>query len=94
VLIASTAYGQSAASNPGQSTASKPAFASATVTPYVVPDPTKMIAEIRAGKRPATIKFGPHVDTAQAEYDMLTLQDLIGIAYGEQTVQIRGPDWL
>jgi len=53
-----------------------------------------MLAEIRAGKKPATTKFGPHVDTSQAEYDRLTLQDLIGIAYGEQTVQISGPDWL
>jgi uncharacterized protein (TIGR03435 family) len=54
----------------------------------------KVNAELRAGKGPVRRKYGAHVDASQAEYDSMSLQDLIVNAYRVRVFQISGPDWL
>jgi uncharacterized protein (TIGR03435 family) len=49
---------------------------------------------MKPGRVPPRIKVGPHVDTSQAEYDLMTLHELIAIAYKTGLSQVRGPDWL
>ena len=44
-----------------------------------------------AGKIP---RFGAHVDAQRAEYDFMSLRDLIANAYKLKAYQIAGPDWL
>jgi uncharacterized protein (TIGR03435 family) len=67
-----------------QSTPPKPAFVSATVKEL---PPNLDIP-------PTNPKIGPHVDAAQAEYDSMSLRDLIELAYKVWDYQITGPGWL
>jgi uncharacterized protein (TIGR03435 family) len=39
-------------------------------------------------------KFGLQIDGLRAEYNFMSLQELIAIAYKVKTYQISGPDWL
>ena len=39
-------------------------------------------------------KIGPHVDATQAEYDKMTLKQLILVAYNVKEYQFSGPDWM
>jgi uncharacterized protein (TIGR03435 family) len=48
-------------------------------------------AAAQAGKMP---KYGQSIDGLRAEYNLMSLQDLIGIAYKVKTYQINGPAWL
>ncbi len=50
-----------------------------------------LAAQIQAGKIP---RFGPHVEGSLAEYDYMTLKDLIAEAYNVKGYQITGPAWL
>jgi len=62
------------------------------------------MADVNAGKikRPqagvivdtAHPRMGAHVDGSQAEYNFLSLVDLIDIAYNVKTYQVSGPDWI
>jgi uncharacterized protein (TIGR03435 family) len=45
----------------------------------------------KSGKMP---KYGQSIDGLRAEYQLMSLQDLIGIAYKIKTYQINGPAWL
>lgn len=54
-------------------------------------DMAKLAAEIKAGKMP---RLGPHVSASQAEYNYMSLKDLITIAYKVKGYQIAGPAWL
>jgi uncharacterized protein (TIGR03435 family) len=47
--------------------------------------------EMQAGKMP---KIGVHIDASRAEYDYVTLKDLIASAYAVRSYQIAGPAWL
>lgn len=79
-----------------QSTPPRPAFVSATVKelPPTLIMPMQELAETKAGKKPTKPKIGPHVDAAQAEYDSMSLKDLIKLAYKVRDFQITGPGWL
>ena len=66
-------------------------FDVATVKPAATPDFQRMAADIQAGKMP---RIGPHVDAARAEYNYMSLKDLIQVAYGVKSYQVEGPSWL
>jgi uncharacterized protein (TIGR03435 family) len=54
-------------------------------------DMAAMQTAAQAGKMP---KYGQSIDGLRAEYSMMSLQDLIGIAYKVKTYQVNGPAWL
>jgi uncharacterized protein (TIGR03435 family) len=54
-------------------------------------DMAQLQAAAQAGKMP---KFGLSIDGLRAEYNLMSLQDLIGIAYKVKPYQISGPPWL
>ena len=83
LLAAGATFGQTAPSNL--------AFEVATVKPSPPLDMAKLAAEMQAGKMP---RFGPHVNASQAEYNYMSLKDLIAIAYKVKGYQITGPAWL
>jgi uncharacterized protein (TIGR03435 family) len=87
VAIASVAGGVSF----GQTAPGKPAFEVASVRPSAPLDLTKLAAQMQAGKMP---RFGAHVDASRAEYDYMSLKDLIANAYDVKAYQITGPGWL
>jgi uncharacterized protein (TIGR03435 family) len=85
-------YGQAAqASAAVLSSAARPTFEVATVRPSAPLDMQKIAADIQAGKMP---KVGMHVIGLRAEYNYLTLKDLITVAYKVKPYQISGPAWL
>ena len=75
----------------GQPAASGLAFEVASVRPSAPLDMNKLAAQMQAGKMP---RFGPHVDGSRAEYDYMSLKDLIANAYNVKGYQITGPGWL
>jgi uncharacterized protein (TIGR03435 family) len=70
---------------------SKLTFDVATVKPSPPPDMAKLQADMQAGRMP---KFGPHIEATRAEYNFMSLKDLIAMAYKIKTYQVTGPDWL
>lgn len=74
-----------------QTAPASPTFDVASVRPSAPLDPAKMQAEMQAGRAP---KFGARVDASRAEYNYMSLRDLIANAYGVKPYQITGPDWL
>jgi uncharacterized protein (TIGR03435 family) len=83
LLAAGVSFGQTA---PG-----KLAFEVASVRPSAPLDLAKLAAQMQAGKMP---RFGAHVDASRAEYDYMSLKDLIANAYDVKAYQITGPGWL
>jgi uncharacterized protein (TIGR03435 family) len=75
----------------GQTAPAKLAFDVASVRPSAPLDPVKLQADMQAGKMP---KFGPRIDAARAEYNYMSLKELIANAYGVKLYQVTGPDWL
>jgi uncharacterized protein (TIGR03435 family) len=75
----------------GQTAASNPTFEVATVKPSPPLDMMKLAAEIQAGKMP---RIGAHIDASQAEYNHMSLKELIANAYKVKGYQITGPEWL
>ncbi len=75
----------------GQTAPSNLAFEVATVKPSPPLDMAKLREQIQAGRMP---RFGPHVDTSQAEYIYMPLKELIANAYKVKAYQITGPAWL
>jgi uncharacterized protein (TIGR03435 family) len=82
----------------GQVSAPQPATAASNLTFDVASirqsaplDVAKLQADMQAGKMP---NFGIHVNGLRAEYNYLTLKDLIGTAYKVKPAQVTGPDWL
>ncbi len=73
------------------SAASDLTFDVASVRPSAPLDMAKLMADMQAGKMP---NVGMHVNGLRAEYNYLTLKDLITVAYKVKTYQITGPDWL
>jgi len=93
LLATGTALGQSASASeaaPAAQTApaSNLTFDVASVHPA---DMAAVQAAAPAGKMP---KFGLSIDGLRAEYNLMSLQDLIGIAYKVKPYQISGPAWL
>jgi uncharacterized protein (TIGR03435 family) len=66
-------------------------FEVATVKPAAPLDLAKMAADMQAGRMP---KIGAHVDAARAEYNYLSLKELIANAYKVKGYQVTGPAWL
>ncbi len=89
LLVPGAAFGQTPPA--AQTVPTKLAFDVATVKPSAPLDMAKMAAQIQAGRMP---KIGPHVDADRAEYNYMTLKDLIAVAYKVKPFQITGPDWL
>jgi uncharacterized protein (TIGR03435 family) len=87
LLTAGAFFGQTSTQPPPP----KLAFDVASVRPAPPLDMAKMAAEMRAGTMP---RIGPHVDASRAEYDSMSLKDLIALAYSVKGYQITGPDWL
>jgi len=75
----------------GQAPAGSLTFEVASVRLSAPIDMGLLAAQIQAGKIP---RFGPHVDGSRAEYDYMTLKDLIAEAYNVKGYQITGPAWL
>jgi len=103
LLTAPVALGQAAASQPA-ATAPPPATVSsqptpaaklefdvASIRPSAPLDMAKLQADMQAGKMP---NFGMHINGLRAEFNYLTLKDLISGAYKVKALQITGPDWL
>ncbi len=90
LLAASVVFGQAPASPAAPAASAKLTFDVATVKPSVI-DMGKMQAAMQSGKMP---KFGPEVDHGRAEYNLMSLKDLIALAFKVKAYQISGPDWL
>ena len=75
----------------GQTAPAKLTFDVASVRMSAALDPVKVQADMQAGKMP---KFGPRIDASRAEYNYMSLKELIANAYGVKLYQVTGPDWL
>lgn len=80
LLMAATALGQTAKS-----------FDVATVKPSAPLDIAKLRADAQAGHVP---NFGAHLDGRRAEYNYMSLHDLVAYAYGVQPYRVVAPDWM
>jgi uncharacterized protein (TIGR03435 family) len=81
----------SAASAARPATAAPAATLTFDVASVHAADMAALQTAAQAGKMP---KFGVSIDGLRAEYSLMSLQDLIGIAYKVKTYQISGPAWL
>jgi uncharacterized protein (TIGR03435 family) len=100
-LAAGTAFGQAApeaktaagtqAAPAAQAATASLEFEVASVRPSAPLDMAKVMADMQAGKMP---NVGMHVNGLRAEYNYLTLKELITVAYKVKTYQITGPSWL
>jgi uncharacterized protein (TIGR03435 family) len=88
-LAGGTLFGQVAPV--AQATSANLTFDVASVKPSPPLDMAKLQADMQAGKMP---NFGMHVNGLRAEYNYLTLRDLIMTAYKVKAVQVTGPAWL
>ena len=104
LLATGVAFGQAARSAPATPAAAQAApatqaaapaanlaFDVATVKPSAPLDMAKLQADMAAGRMP---RFGAHVDAARAEYNFMTLRELIVTAYKLKDYQVSGPDWM
>jgi uncharacterized protein (TIGR03435 family) len=103
VLTAPVALGQasapqpSATASPAATVSSEPApaakleFDVASVRPSAPLDMQKLAADMQAGKMP---NFGMHLDGLRAEYNYMSLKELITAAYKVKPYEITGPDWM
>jgi uncharacterized protein (TIGR03435 family) len=66
-------------------------FDVASVRPSEPLDMQKLAAQMQAGKMP---NFGMHLDGLRAEYNYMSLKDLIGAAYKVKPYEITCPDWM
>lgn len=87
LLAAGAAFGQATA----PAAAARPEFEVASVRPSAPLDMAKLQAQVASGKMP---RMGEHVDGLLAEYNYLSIKDLMQIAYKVKPYQITGPDWL
>src|ERR1017187_8137767 len=82
LLSAGAASGQTTPSAPPASAPSTASgnltFDVASVRPAPPLDMAKLQADMQAGKMP---RFGPHVDASRAEYNYMSLKELIANAY-------------
>ncbi len=86
-----TASAATTAPTAASSAASDLTFDVASVRPSAPLDMAKLMADMQAGKMP---NVGMHINGLRAEYNYLSLKDLIMVAYKVKTYQITGPDWL
>jgi hypothetical protein len=95
LLGVGAALGQAAAAAQAapsaQPAAAKLEFDVASVRPSAPLDMAKLQAQMAAGHMP---RMGAHVEGLLAEYNYLSLKDLIAAAYKVKDYQITGPDWM
>lgn len=72
------------------SASSNLAFEVASVHQSPPPDMQKLIAGLNAGIKPEAIR----IEGSRVVFTFMSLKRLIAYAYGAQTYQISGPDWL
>lgn len=87
LLAQGTILGQSAAAPATKDLT----FDVASVKPSAPLDMQKLAADMQSGKMP---NFGVHINGLRAEYNYLTLKDLIPLAYKVKPVQVTGPAWM
>lgn len=66
-------------------------FDVASVRPSAPLDMAKLQAQVQAGKMP---NFGMHLDGLRAEYNYMSLKELIVAAYKVKPYQVTAPDWM
>jgi uncharacterized protein (TIGR03435 family) len=66
-------------------------FDVATIKPSAPLDVQKLQAQMQSGQMP---NFGAHLDGRRAEYNYMSLHDLVAYAYSVKPYQIVGPDWM
>jgi uncharacterized protein (TIGR03435 family) len=96
LLLASGAgFGQASPAVKNAADTSKAAsnltFDVASVRPSPPLDMQKLQADMQAGKMP---NFGMHINGLRAEYNYLTLKELISVAYKVKPYQVSGPAWM
>jgi uncharacterized protein (TIGR03435 family) len=101
MLVASASFGQTApatATAPAAQTAPavtpKPGnltFDVASVRPSPPLDMAKLQADMQAGKMP---NFGMHLDGLRAEYNYMSLKELVVAAYKVKPYEVTCPDWM
>jgi uncharacterized protein (TIGR03435 family) len=65
-------------------------FDVASVRPAAQPDVDKMMAELRAGRKPESV----HLEGSRATFVYQSLKELIAYAYRVRIYEVNGPDWL
>jgi len=73
-----------------QAPASGPVFDVVSVRPAAPIDQATMLATLRSGKRPQTMK----IEGSRATYTYMSLKELIAYGYKVRAYQVSGPDWL
>lgn len=95
LLAAGITFGQTAAPPASPSSAqpapSKLAFEVASIKPSAPLNLEKLAQQMRAGKMP---NFGARVVGSRAEYDYVSLRDLVALAYDVKGYQVSGPAWM
>jgi uncharacterized protein (TIGR03435 family) len=89
LLIAGAGVAQTPGAS-GQPAAGKAAFDVASVRQSPPPDMQKMMADLRAGKRPESV----HIEGSRATFTYESLKHLIAYAYKLRLYEISGPDWM
>ena len=84
-MLASTVIAQSAPATPATI-----AFEVASVHQSPPPDMQKLIAGLNAGVKPESIR----IEGTRAVFTFMSLKRLVAYAYGVQTYELSGPDWL
>src|ERR1035438_6100260 len=88
LLVGSAAFGQTAAAD---AAAANLTFDVASVRPSAPLDMAKLQADMQAGKMP---NFGMHLDGLRAEYNYMSLKELVVAAYKVKPYQVICPDWM
>ncbi|HEX9198864.1 MAG TPA: TIGR03435 family protein [Acidobacteriaceae bacterium] len=89
LAMCGTVFGQAASG--GQAAAKNLTFDVATVRPAPPLDMAKLQADVQAGKMP---NFGMHLDGLRAEYNYMSMKELVVAAYKVKPYQVTGPDWI
>jgi len=74
-----------------QTAAANLTFDVASVRPSAPLDMQKLQADMRAGKMP---NFGMHLDGLRAEYNYMSLKELVVAAYKVKPYEVTCPDWM
>ncbi len=88
LLVSAAAFGQTAAAG---AAAANLTFDVASVRPSAPLDMAKLQADVQAGKMP---NFGMHLDGLRAEYNYMSLKELVVAAYKVKPYQVNCPDWM
>jgi uncharacterized protein (TIGR03435 family) len=74
----------------GLAAAQSPQFEVATIHSATMPSALELAGALRAG----TLRLGQQVQGNQASFNLMSLRDLLVVAYGVKPTQVSGPGWL